>query len=276
MNVKFFEEKATKALARCRPAAYPRSGRMAFAVVASILFVGGTVDGLSRTVVLVRHGAVDRERGGVPPGGLYGGDIDVPLSARGEAEARAAAEYVTQRWNVTSVWSSPLVRAVYGARCVADRAGCSVAELEAFREISRGTVWLRKNLNEIEEMTPGGMDRFLADKSYRPPGGAESIDDVQSRALTALRDQVLASSTPSTHANEAAVIVSHLYVTRALLSSAIPDVPIPDIDVPTASISVVQYDEDDFDKATVVSRGIKPALLAEDAATFLAAGDAES
>ena len=46
----------------------------------------------AKTVVLVRHGAVNREAAGLTPNGLYGGDVDVPLSDRGEAEAIAAAE----------------------------------------------------------------------------------------------------------------------------------------------------------------------------------------
>ena len=41
-----------------------------------------------KTVILVRHGAVNREAAGLTPDGLYGGDVDVPLSERGEAEAR--------------------------------------------------------------------------------------------------------------------------------------------------------------------------------------------
>lgn len=127
----------------------------------------------------------------------YGGDIDVPLSIRGEAEARAAAEYVREHWgtHISSVWASPLVRAAYGARAVADATGVQNVEIrEAFREVSRGA-WLRKNPSEIEEMTPGGMETFLSDTSYRPPGGAESINDVKVRALATLFDDV----SPSVH-----------------------------------------------------------------------------
>ncbi|KAJ8600429.1 hypothetical protein CTAYLR_001403 [Chrysophaeum taylorii] len=215
-----------------------------------------------RTVVLVRHGAVNRVAGGVPPNALYGGDIDVPLSLRGEAEARAAAAYVADRWQVSSVWASPLQRAVYGARCIADAAGVSdVAQLEAFREIRRGT-WLRRTPDEIEGLTPGGMEAFLRDTAYRPPGGAESIDDVQRRALGALRDEIL----PALEPGRVAVLVSHLYVTRALLATALPGTSIPDIDVPTASIAALAFD-DTFREATVLCRGIKPDLLAADLAT---------
>lgn len=223
-----------------------------------------------RTVVLVRHGAVDRLAAGVPAGALYGGDIDVPLSQRGEAEARAAAAYVTSRWRVSSVWSSPLTRAIYGAQAIADATGVATVGLsEAFREIKRGA-WLRKTPDEIETITPGGMAAFLADTAYRPPD-AESIDDVRRRALGALESQIL----PLVQPGDAAVLVSHLYVTRALLSYALPGTPIPDIDVPTASISTLVYADGD-DVPAVDIQGIKPDLLPSDSAALLAAADAET
>ena len=50
----------------------------------------------ARRLILVRHGAVDRTRAvpAIKPGGFYGGNVDVPLSAQGEAEALAAAKRV--------------------------------------------------------------------------------------------------------------------------------------------------------------------------------------
>lgn len=251
--------------------AWPRQSslRRACTLVVILRQVRSLSSSEGRTIILVRHGAVDRTKSGVPPGALYGGDIDVPLSLRGEAEARAAARYVVERFDVSSVWASPLARAVFGAQCIADAAGVeSVETSEALREIARGG-WLRKTPDEIEAMTPGGMDAFLRDTAYRPPGGAESIDDVRLRATEALIQRVLPTVEPA----GAAVVVSHLYVTRALLSSALPDTPIPDIDVPTASVSGLVYDDNGM--ATVLFRGVKPALSPEDEAR-LGAGDAES
>lgn len=78
---------------------------------------------------------------------------------------------------------------------------------------------------------------------------------------------------PAVEPSRAAVIVSHLYVTRALLSSALPGTPIPEIEVPTASISALCYDDDG--QATVLCRGIKPNLSTEDESR-LAAGESEN
>lgn len=113
-----------------------------------------------KRVVLVRHGAVDRAAGGVRPDAHYGGDIDVPLSARGEAEARAAAAYVADTYgdSVTKIFASPMKRAVYGAERTAAAVGASGAvELrESFREVKRGD-WLNKTPDEIAaEYGPSG------------------------------------------------------------------------------------------------------------------------
>ena len=68
--------------------------RLGFAARQTLVLAASTMTTLAlapKTVILVRHGAVNREAAGLTPDGLYGGDVDVPLSERGEAEARAAA-----------------------------------------------------------------------------------------------------------------------------------------------------------------------------------------
>ena len=64
-----------------------------------------------------RHPRATRRRceaAGLTPDGLYGGDVDVPLSERGEAEARAAAQFVADTFGskVNSVFASPMKRAM--------------------------------------------------------------------------------------------------------------------------------------------------------------------
>ena len=137
------------------------------------LLVMRSVRAMSKTVILVRHGAVDRAGGGVKPDGLYGGDVDVPLSARGEAEARAAAAYVADAYgeSTTAVFASPMKRAVFGARRCAEACGvAAVEEREAFREVKRGA-WVGRTLAEVSAAFPGeDMRRFLGDYDFRPAG----------------------------------------------------------------------------------------------------------
>ena len=98
-------------------------------VLASVC--GASVDAVGsgvRRLILVHHGAVSRSpRPGWPDiapvrdGAFYGGNIDVPLSERGEAEAKAAADYIatTHAADICAVFSSPMARACYGAEAIA-------------------------------------------------------------------------------------------------------------------------------------------------------------
>merc|ERR1712013_946667 len=81
----------------------------------------------AKRLILVRHGSVSRRDHNPPiqPGALYGGNLEVPLSAKGEQEAASAAaaigEYVKSSGPdaVQLVTSSPMERAVFGAEAIA-------------------------------------------------------------------------------------------------------------------------------------------------------------
>lgn len=227
-----------------------------------------------KTVVLVRHGAVNRAAGGVKPDGLYGGDVDVPLSERGEAEACAAASYVASTYgsSVGAVFASPMKRAVFGAERCAEALGgtLDVKTREAFREVKRGA-WVDKTIDEVAAEFPGeDMARFLADYDFGAAGGGESVNDVQRRAKACLASDVLAAIDPG----QTAIVVSHLFVTRSLLSLAIPETNVADISVPTASVSVIEF-ADDAAAPTLKLQGLKPDISPEDDAR-LAKGEAET
>ena len=149
---------------------------------------------------------------------MYGG-ADVPLSTNGEAEARAAAVMiaagVTDGMPIVRVFCSPLLRAMYGAHCVVEACGGLgvPTPLDGLREVGRGD-WYGLTPTEITERYGEGanMDTFVAEPAFRPPGG-ESLDDVASRVLPA-RDAILAAL----ESGAAAVVVSHLFVTRTVVS----------------------------------------------------------
>jgi probable phosphoglycerate mutase len=225
-----------------------------------------------KTVILVRHGAVNREAAGLTPEGLYGGDVDVPLSERGEAEARAAAAFVATEFGprVTSVFASPMKRAMYGAERTVEALGTSlpVDAREALREVKRGA-WVDKSLEQVAKEYPGeDMQRFLDDYDFHPAGGGESVNDVQMRAKKCLLEDVL----PTIKEGECAVVVSHLFITRSLLSFAEPSTPVAQISVPTASVSTLEFVGD---AVSINLRGLKPDLSAADDAR-LAPGSAET
>jgi broad specificity phosphatase PhoE len=191
---------------------------------------------------LVRHGEVINPGGDRP---VYYGAANVPLSPLGEKEAVAAGAYLRQ-FALSSVFSSPLARAIYGATAVleqqqvaeeqTDDKGQELIILEGFRELDRGA-WYGKILDEIG---PDVMNRFNAcDESVTPEGG-ESYPFLKQRVLQAM-DQALVAMIPG----QAACVVSHLQVTRSILSQAL-GVPVEEmaaLKVATASVTCIDYEE---------------------------------
>jgi broad specificity phosphatase PhoE len=191
----------------------------------------------AKRLFLVRHGEV------INPGGdraVYYGAMDVPLSPLGEAEAEAAAQYL-QQFDLQHIACSPLSRARFGAAKVAElqsgRSPSDVIVLDGFTEMDRGA-WCGLTLDEIG---PDLMARFDAcDESVTPEGG-ESYPQLKNRVLQA-RDILL----ETLDCGRAAAVVSHLQVTRSILSEAM-DLPISEMSklkIATASITCIDYDGD--------------------------------
>lgn len=215
----------------------------------------------SKRLFLIRHGEV------IPPGGNHGvlyGALDVPLSTLGKKEAIAAAEFLKDI-KFDQVCSSPLSRALYGANEIMmtqekyfkrDTMFKRIIVDNDFTELSRGE-WAGKTREEIGE---DSMKRFNAcDQSVTPRGG-ESYPMVMKRVLAA-RDELL----KLTEAGQASCLVSHLQVTRCILSDAfdLPMDKITAINIATASISCVDYNIETGTQ-TVIFSSYKPMNEAEE------------
>lgn len=169
--------------------------------------------------------------------------MDVSLSPLGELEAIEAASYLS-RYHLQHVASSPLSRAKFGARQVLARQPLGESNnndsndiniLNGFKELDRGA-WCGLTKDEIG---PDMLDRFDAcDESVTPGDGGESYTTLKSRVLEA-RDELL----QMTDVGRASAIVSHLQVTRAMLSDALGmDVAeLAGLQITTASITCVDY-----------------------------------
>lgn len=178
--------------------------------------------------------------------------MDVPLSPLGELEAIAAASYLS-RFHLQHVAASPLSRAKFGARQLllaqqqtgkdgntntnnrhADDSS-NLLIFEGFKELDRGS-WCGLTKDEIGH---DNLRRFDAcDESVTPGNGGESYPALKSRVLRA-RDELL----QMTAVGQASAIVSHLQVTRAMLSEALGmDVKeMAGLKVATASVTCVDY-----------------------------------
>ena len=121
--------------------------------------------------------------------------------------------------------------------------------LDGFTELDRGA-WCGKTKSEIGEDRMKLFDS--CDESATPEGG-ESYKELKKRVLKA-RDDVL----NLTDLGRASVIVSHLQVTRSMLSEAL-EIPIEEMSslkIATASITCVDYDTEG--KAVVHFQSYKP------------------
>lgn len=145
--------------------------------------------------VLVRHGQSTWNADG-----RWQGQADPPLSARGELQAREAAERVH---DLDTVWSSDLVRARRTAELVAAPHGLTVRVDARLRERHAGP-WQGLTRAEIEHGWPG----HLADG--RRPAGYEPDTEVAERALAALADVV------AEHPGGQVLVVTHGGIVRVV------------------------------------------------------------
>jgi broad specificity phosphatase PhoE len=141
-------------------------------------------------------------------------DMDVPLSAQGESQARALGEWLGRQPDderPTHTLSSPYVRAQTTARLVLEASGCPPEEVcvevdERLREREFG-ILDRLTRAGIEARYPeqAAARAFLGKFYHRPPGG-ESWADV------ALRLRSTLDSIGRQYAGDRLLVVSHQVV----------------------------------------------------------------
>lgn len=159
---------------------------------------------------LVRHGTVAEHW----HGRIYG-DLDVPLSEAGEAEALAVAALLREQ-PLAKVVSSGLARAHFGAQAIGrDRHTPLEVHVDPrWAEISRGS-WAGLTFAELEAREPGAWDRWAADPAgVRPPGG-ENLEDLLARVLPAAWELARAG------AGQEVAVVAHGWVLRTLMAAAL-------------------------------------------------------
>ena len=169
-------------------------------------------DGPPVTTVLLRHGQtpLSTER-------RFAGTGDIPLTALGVEQARAAAAWLAERGGIDLIVTSPLRRARQTAAEAAAATGAEVQVADGIRETDFGK-WEGLSFAEAREQWPAEMTAWLADPGAPPPGG-ESFAETGRRVNAAL-DALVAANPGRT-----LLIVSHVtpiktLVTRALLAPA--------------------------------------------------------
>jgi len=125
-------------------------------------------------VILVRHGQTDENMSG-----RISGQGPAPLNARGQEQARLAAE-VLAPLGITHIFSSPLVRARQTAEFLASRFQQPIAEIPELREVEYGD-WEGKTFGEIRHH-PVAHQVFNDPVQATFPNG-ESLVAVQQRGV---------------------------------------------------------------------------------------------
>jgi phosphoserine phosphatase len=158
-------------------------------------------------IILTRHGHVE----GINPE-RFRGRTDLPLTALGEAQAKAAAAYIAANWAPVIVYTSPMRRCVDTGQAIAAACRVSSEIVEDLNDIDYGE-WQWRTYSDVRTASPGLFAAwFETPHLVRFPGG-DSLQDLVARAADALR--LVTARHP--RATETVVLVGHDSVNRAIL-----------------------------------------------------------
>ncbi|MEU8285662.1 bifunctional RNase H/acid phosphatase [Micromonospora sp. NPDC048905] len=162
-------------------------------------------------LILVRHGETEytEQR-------RYSGRGDVPLSAKGRAQALATgARVAALAPSVAAVLSSPLSRCTATAAAITEAldGDVPVRTEDDLIECDFGQ-WEGRTFTEVREQWPGEMDAWLASPRIAPPDG-ESFTHVAERAHRVVTGLVTA------YPGETVVVVSHVSPIKLVLRDAL-------------------------------------------------------
>ena len=182
--------------------------------------------------LLIRHALCD------PIGRFIAGrSPGVHLNDHGRVQATELARRLSGL-PISTIYSSPLERALETAAPLAATLGLPVIPTEDLQEVDFGD-WTSKSLQELHGLP--AWTRFNSFRSgSRIPGG-ESMDEVLSRGLRVV-EQI---STSASESNRLVALVSHGDVLRVLLTYYL-GVPLDllfRLELSPASVSVVQIEE---------------------------------
>ena len=186
------------------------------------------------TVYFVRHGesVTNLEH-------RFTGQLDVPLTEKGMAQAKLTAEFLKDV-PFTAMYSSDLQRAYDTATAIAAFHPIPVVPITGLREIDCGK-WTGIPFDDIAWLYPEDYHRWRTEIGLATCTGGESMIQLQQRALRTLRSIV------SSHPKETICISSHGGIVRVLLAHC-AGIEMKDLHktpnwVSNASVSIVEFDE---------------------------------
>ena len=185
--------------------------------------------------ILLRHGDTR-----LSPEHRLSGLGDLPLSAAGTRQAKAAACRLAAGARIDAVVSSPLQRAAATAAIAAAELGLTAATDDDLRETDFGE-WEGFTLAEVAERWPAAVAAWQHDPAQAPPGG-------ESFAATARRVHRACDRLLRDHRGQTVLVVSHVTPIKILLCRAL-DVPLAALYrmyLGSACISEIQWHDHQF------------------------------
>jgi broad specificity phosphatase PhoE/ribonuclease HI len=178
-----------------------------------------------------------------------GGD-DPGLSETGEAQARAAAQYLSTIGGVDAVVASPMLRTRQTAAVVAESLGLDVKVEKGWVECSFGD-WDGHTFAEVQQKWPDALNAWMGSTTVAPPGG-ESFDACARRARSA-RDGLLAA-----YPGKTVVVVTHVTPIKLMVRSVLqaPMASLFRMELSPASITEIHWYADGL--ASLKSFNIRP------------------
>jgi broad specificity phosphatase PhoE len=166
-------------------------------------------------LILVRHGETHWNKDGL----VQGGDSDIELDDTGLEQARRLAAFLKNE-PITAILCSPLRRAVATAEVIASQHQLSVEIDQGLKELKVG---------DLEGMSISNLrttfSRFLLERrqdgeAMKLPNG-ESLVDLQQRAWKVIEGLLERQDGSEHNRDAAAVVVSHYFVTLAIILKAL-------------------------------------------------------
>jgi phosphoserine phosphatase len=160
-------------------------------------------------LILTRHGHVE----GISPE-RFRGRAELPLTELGRREAEMTAARIAASWRPAAIYTSPMGRCVDTGAAIARPLGLAPSAILRLNDIDYGD-WQGLTRDEAHARCPAELDLWYSHPDWAAIPNGESLQQVLTRAVAALRDIV------RRHPDDTVVLVSHDSVNRVLLLHAL-------------------------------------------------------
>jgi broad specificity phosphatase PhoE len=167
-------------------------------------------------LILVRHGETYWNKEGL----VQGGDSDIELNDTGLEQARKIAAFLKSE-PITAIFSSPLQRAIATAKVIANHHQLPVEIDQGLRELKVGELE-GISISNLSTTFSQFLMQWWQDKGVTKLPSGESLVELQQRAWKVIEDMLEKNKTSPEHNKDTtAVVVSHYFVTLAIILKAL-------------------------------------------------------